>query len=194
MTGDDELVAKQKTMFIEFLKSLKFTGVDSQPGMPPGHPPIEAAIPAIAPQIGNVGKPQWEVPANWTQEPATQMLLAKFSITGEGTRADVTVSSFPGDVGGLLANVNRWRGQVNLPAIEEPQLANAVKSIQVRSEKGTLVELENPDGKSASLMGVAVPHNGQTWFFKMFGDARLVAHEKDSFVRFVQNVKLPDAP
>jgi hypothetical protein len=162
--------------------------------MPPGHPPIQATIPAAAPQIGNVAKPQWEVPANWTQEPATQMLLAKFSINGEGARADITVSSFPGDVGGLLANVNRWRGQVNLPAIEEPQLANAVKSIRVQSEEGTLVELENPDGKSASLIGVAVPHNGQTWFFKMFGDAKLVAREKDSFVRFVQNVKLPDAP
>jgi hypothetical protein len=122
------------------------------------------------------------------------MLLAKFSINDEGTRADITVSSFPGDVGGLLANVNRWRRQVNLPAIDEPQLASAVKKISVQSEEGALVELENPDGKSASIVGVAVPHNGQTWFFKMFGDAKLVAREKDTFVKFVQTVKLPNAP
>jgi hypothetical protein len=195
MTGDDELVLKQKPVFIEFLKSLKFVaGTESQPGLPAGHPPIQAAIPAMAKETDSVGKPQWEVPANWTKEPATQMLLAKFSINDQGAKADITVSSFPGDVGGLLANVNRWRGQVNLPPIDEPQLANAVKSIRMQSEEGTLVELENPDRKSASLIGVAVPHNGQTWFFKMLGDAKLVAREKDTFVEFVQTVKLPNAP
>ena len=195
MTGDDELVAKQKPVFIEFLKSLKFLDdTASQRGLPAGHPPLGAAVPATAAENEHAAKPQWEIPANWTQEPATQMLLAKFSINGGGTRADITVSSFPGDVGGLLANVNRWRGQVNLPPIEEPQLANVVKKISVQSEAGALVELENPDGKSASLLGVAVPHNGQTWFFKMFGDAKLVAREKDSFVSFVQNVKFSDAP
>ena len=193
MTGDDELVAKQKPVFIEFLKSLKFPAGADSPGLPAGHPPIAAATSALPAKTERAGKPQWEVPANWTEEPATQMLLAKFSRADGGTKADITVSSFPGDVGGLLANVNRWRRQVNLPAIDEPQLANAVKSLAMQSEQGTLVELENPDGKSASLIGVVVPHSGQTWFFKMFGDAKLVAGERDAFVKFVQTVKFPDA-
>jgi hypothetical protein len=195
MTGDDKLVAKQKPVFIEFLKSLKFAaGTDSQPALPAGHPPIRAAIPAMVIKTQSTGKPQWEVPSHWTEEPVTQMLLAKFAVSDEGARADITVSSFPGDVGGLLANVNRWRRQVNLPALDETQLANAVKTIKVQSDEGTLVELGNPDGKSPSLIGVVAPHNGQTWSFKMFGDAKLVAHEKDTFVKFVQNVKLPNAP
>ena len=135
ITGDDELVVKQKPVFIEFLKSLKFaTGSDLQPGLPAGHPPIQAAIPAIATETDGAGKPQWEIPANWTAEPPTQMLLAKFSVSDKGAKADITISSFPGDVGGLLANVNRWRGQVNLPAIDESQLANAVKNIRVQLE------------------------------------------------------------
>jgi hypothetical protein len=194
MTGDDGLVAKEKPVFIEFLKSLKFAGgADSQPELPAGHPPI-AAIPAMAAETHGAGKAQWQVPANWDEEPPTQMLLAKFSAHDGDAKADITVSSFPGDVGGLLANVNRWRRQANFPAIDEAQLPDAVKRIRVGSGEGTLVELENPDGKSASLIGVAVPHNGQTWFFKMFGNPKLVAREKDSFLKFVQNVRLPDAP
>ena len=195
MTGDDALVAKEKPVFIEFLKSLKFAvGTNSQPGLPSGHPPIGAAIPMTTTETPSAGKPHWEIPTNWAEEPPTQMLLAKFSANDGDTKADITVSSFPGDVGGLLANVNRWRRQANLPAIDEAQLPDAVKRISVRSEVGVLVELENPDGKSASLIGVAVPHNGQTWFFKMFGNPKLVAREKDSFLKFVQNVRLPDAP
>jgi hypothetical protein len=195
MTGDDELVAKQKPVFVAFLKFLRLAGgTDSQSPLPAGHPPIGTAIPASAMDTRSAGRAQWDVPANWTKEPATQMLLAKFLVNGAGAKTEITVSSFAGDVGGLLANVNRWRGQVNLPPIDEAQLTNAVRKISVQSEAGALVELENPDGKSASLLGVAVPHDGRTWFFKMSGDAKLVAREKDTFVRFVQNVKFPNAP
>ena len=194
MTGDDELVVKQKPVFIEFLEIPEVRCQHRFKTRTAGGSSIDWRGDSHDDGNPSTGKPHWEVPANWTEEPATQMLLAKFSVNDGDTKADITVSSFPGDVGGLLANVNRWRRQANLPAIDDAQLPDAVKRISVRSEVGTLVELENPDGKSASLIGVAVPHNGQTWFFKMFGNPKLVAREKDSFLKFVQNVKLPDAP
>lgn len=209
MTGDDELAAKQKPAFIEFLKSVKFAGaVESQAALPAGHPSVAestAALPSGHPAIGamppanatstsSAPAAQWQVPASWTEEPPTQMLLAKFSAKDKGTRADITVSAFPGDVGGLLANVNRWRRQVNLPPVDQTQLARTIETIKVQSDEGTLVKLENPDAKSPSLIGAAVPHKGQTWFFKMLGDGKLVAREEKAFRNFVQNVKLPDAP
>jgi hypothetical protein len=207
MTGDDELGVKQKPAFIDFLKSLKFAAAteiqatlptnlppfgEAAPTLPTGHPSIGAAMPAMAAATDNSPKPQWETPGTWKEEPTTQMLLAKFSVSDKDARADITVSSFPGDVGGLLANVNRWRRQVNLPAFGEAQLSSSTKNLKVQSENGTLVELENSDGKSPSLIGVSLPHNGQTWFFKMIGDAKVVAREKDAFIKFVQNVKLPN--
>jgi hypothetical protein len=33
-------------------------------------------------------------------------------------KAEVTVSAFPGDTGGLLANLNRWRGQIGLEPVQ----------------------------------------------------------------------------
>ena len=46
--------------------------------------------------------------------------LAEFSITGtNGAKADVNVAEMGGEGGGLLANVNRWRGQLGLPPIDE---------------------------------------------------------------------------
>jgi hypothetical protein len=107
------------------------------------------------------------------------------------------VSSFPGDVGGLLANVNRWRQQVKLPAIDEAGLAQAVSQVEMQAGKGSLVDVNGTDaktGQKARLVGVAVPHGGQTWFFKMLGDEPVVAREKDAFLKFVQSVKYPNAP
>jgi hypothetical protein len=221
MTGDDELVAEQKAAFIGFLKSLKFTkpftaqelmsvpasetalppdhpaiGGTVTPALPPDHPAIGGAMPGMQKPGESQSKAQWNVPPGWTEEPPTQMLLAKFSAGDPAARAEISVSSFPGDVGGLLANVNRWRRQVSLPAIDETQMTKAVQQLDVQSDKGTLLDVDGTDAKSgqpARLIGVAVPHGGQTWFFKMIGDAKVVAREKDSFTKFVQSVKFPNA-
>jgi hypothetical protein len=197
MTGDDELVAQQKPAFIEFLKSLRFEAAEAQPALPPSHPPIESLAGQPPAAGASETKPSWEVPGGWKAEPPSEMLLAKFSATDNAARAEITVSSFPGDVGGLLANVNRWRQQVKLAPIDETGLAQAVSQLEVPVGKGSLVDLNGTDaktGQKARLVGVAVPHGGQTWFFKMLGDEPVVAREKDAFLKFVQSVKYPNAP
>jgi len=206
MTGEDKLVAEQKPAFIGFLKSLTFAAAEPQVALPPDHPAIGGvtpAMPADHPPIGGAmpgesqTKADWNVPPGWTEEPPTQMLLAKFSATDNAARAEITVSSFPGDVGGLLANVNRWRRQVSLPAIDEAQMTKSVQQLGVQSDQGSLLDVDGTDAKSGQpvrLIGVAVPHDGQTWFFKMAGDAKVVAREKDAFIKFVQNTKFPHAP
>jgi hypothetical protein len=142
-------------------------------------------------------KPVWTLPAGWTEEPPSQMSLAKFSVGGQDARAQITVSAFPGDVGGLLANVNRWRGQVNLPPISEADLPNAVARFETKAGNADLVELAGTNamaGRTARLICVVLRRGGQTWFFKIMGDKTVVAREKDAFLKFVQSAKLPDAP
>lgn len=190
MTGDDALVGQQKTAFVEFLKSLQFAAAEAQPALPPSHPPIGAAM---EPAAGDgPAKPNWTVPAGWKEEPPTQMLIAKFSTAGDGAKAEITVSAFPGDVGGLLANVNRWRQQVGLGAITEADLPKAVSETEVPGGKATVVDLDGTDartGKHTRLVGVIVPQAAQTWFYKMMGDEAVVAREKDALVKFVQGAK-----
>jgi hypothetical protein len=142
-------------------------------------------------------KPVWTVPAGWTEEPASQMSLAKFSVGDQDARAQITVSAFPGDVGGLLANVNRWRGQVNLPPISETDLPNAVTQLETQAGKANLVDLAGTaamTGRKTRLICVVLPHAGQTWFFKIMGDEQVVAREKDAFRKFIQSARFPDAP
>ena len=199
MMGDDEFVVSQKPVFMEFLKSLKFGEAASAPeatvALPAGHPPIGGAAPQI--QSADPTKPSWQIPAGWNEVPPTAMLLAKFS-AGQGTaKADITVSSFDGDVGGLTANVNRWRGQISLAPVDDAAANQAVTSVEVSGEKGSLVDMNGTDvktGQPARLIGVAVPHEGRTWFFKILGDGKVVASERDAFLKFVQTVKLPHAP
>ena len=173
-----------------------------KPGSPVAANPHAAAVTgddrrSMPPGESAPGKPAWTVPAGWAEEPLTPMLLAKFSVTDQDARASITVSAFPGDVGGLLANVNRWRGQVSLPPINEADLAQAVKQLETQAGDASLVDLVGTDASKKNrvrLICVVLPHAGQTWFFKMMGDELVVAREKDAFLEFVQTAKFPDAP
>ena len=203
-TGESATIAAQKPALLEFLKSVQFPAASSATAaLPAGHPSIgnSGAAPGGLPQMGSdapanpadaANKPQWDVPKNWVEKPPTQMLLAKFNVQNSGASADVTVSSFPGSVGGLLANVNRWRGNVSLDPIAEDDLSKSTSSIDVPGGKAVLVDVSGKSAKTgndARLIGVIWPRGDQTWFYKFLGDPAVVDHEKDAFQKFVQSVR-----
>ncbi|MDB6065005.1 MAG: hypothetical protein JWR26_1213 [Pedosphaera sp.] len=202
LSGDSSVVAAQKPALLDFLKSVSFTkGAD---GAGQGRhftstndkqTPDSAAPAPTIPKASNGVLPAWEVPANWKEVPPSEMLLAKFAINNTDGSADLTVSSFPGDVGGTLANVNRWRGQLGLAPVAEGELDKLITQLDVLGGKAMLVDMngQNPrTAKPARMIGVIWPRNGQTWFYKMLGDPAAIGREKDAFVKFVQSVRYPN--
>ncbi|MCX6896093.1 MAG: hypothetical protein NTZ16_11460 [Verrucomicrobia bacterium] len=200
MTGDDAVVAAQKPAFLEFLKTLDFASAApaASAAVPPDHPPIGGgdmmgAIPPATGEISSEGKPNWQVPAGWTEIPGGQFLIAKFTIAGAGeAKATVNVSTSTGDGGGLAGNVNRWRKQLGLAEFSAAELATEVKALDISGGKASLVDFGGKDARSgqpARLVGAIVPQNGQTWFYKLMGDASVVESQKDAFTKFVQGVK-----
>jgi hypothetical protein len=199
MTGDAELAEQQKPAFVVFLKSVKFTTAPSQTELPPSHPAIGdmgmGAPATAAGPISSEGKPNWQVPAGWQEVSGGQFLVAKFTLTGDGgATAAVNVSSSTGDGGGLLANVNRWRGQLGLqPLKNDMELAHIVPEMNLPGGGHlTVVDFTGTDartGQPTRLVGVMVPQSGQTWFYKLMGEAKVVESQKDAFTKFVQGVK-----
>ena len=149
-----------------------------------------APIPAVA----AADKPTWTVPAGWQEAPLTQFLIAKYAITGAaGAQAAVNVSSLANDGGGLLPNLNRWRDQLGLAHISEGDLAK-LPTIDASGVKATVADFSGVDprsGKPARLVGVVLPLGGQTWFYKLMGDASVVAQQQDALIKFVQSAKYP---
>jgi len=196
MTGDDALVTEQKPAFIEFLKSVTFPTAVAQAQLPPSHPPIDGG--SMMAQAGTAAssgqpKPNWEVPSGWKEVPGGQFLVAKFVVTGAaGAQAAVNVSMAPGDGGGLLANINRWRNQLSLGPLAEADLAKEAQPLDLPSGKASVADMSGQDarnGQKARLLAVVIPRSGETWFYKLMGDAQVVQQEKDAFLKFVQSVK-----
>ena len=209
MTGEDSFVTAQRPAFLQFLKSINFATNTAATAVPPIPGTSLGNQNSLVPNANTMvtggmvsdsgSQPAWTIPAGWQEMPPSEFLLAKFSITNaDGAAAQVNVSSLAGEGGGLIANVNRWRGQLGLPPVtQKDEFSKMVTSLAVANGQAELVDLTGTDaktGKPGRLVGVVLPQNGQTWFYKLMGDELTVAQQKDAFIKFVQSAKYPNAP
>ena len=179
---------QQKSAFITFLQSLDFGSQKLQPQLPPGHPDI-SSMPASSTQDAPSSQPNWSIPSGWQPVSAGQFLVAKFKINGvNGATADVNVSSSSGDGGGLAANVNRWRGQLGLPPMDEISTMTFERFRRAGPTRGS----EQQGRRNRKTFGNCRCRRhalGPTWFYKLMGDPSVVTAQKDAFTQFVKGVQ-----
>jgi hypothetical protein len=119
------------------------------------------------------------------------MSVAAFAIAAGDQRARMTVTPLAGAAGGLVGNINRWRGQIGLEPVEPSQLGEIIRKIDVAGVEAQYVDLVGPDGPNGSqrILGVVAITGGTSWFFKLTGPANLVGGQKDAFESFVRSVR-----
>ena len=169
------------------------------PGLPPGHPDISSLPAPAAPAGDQSAAPAltWTTPAGWTEVPPSEMRVASFKVTGaNGKQADVSVIPLPGMAGTDSANVNRWRGQVGLPAATDDELQKSAENVEAGGQAAQLYDLsgQNPASGDTTRIIAVIQHRGDaTWFYKMTGDADWVEQQKPAFVDFLKSLKFPAA-
>jgi hypothetical protein len=162
--------------------------------------PKDAPSPSVpAPATDGTSDITWTLPAGWTTQPdPSGMRKGSFLVSGpDGAKADISVTAFPGDVGGDLANVNRWRGQVGLAPIDDATLAQTVQTIDAPAGKFSFVELSGTAGgaqKPVRMLGAWLQQPDRRWFFKLLGDDALVTAQHDAFMSFLNSVSFATAP
>lgn len=207
MTGPDELVTTQKDAFRQFISSVHLAEGEAHPiaqsasasgpmsantgGSKTDAPPKSEAEAVSAPPL------QYKLPADWKEKPPSSMRVASFkSVAPGGKETDISVVTLPGTAGGDLANVNRWRGQLNLPPIDEATLEKSAERLSANNRDYLLVDLESeaPVGDQPEKQRILAAISCQSdhcWFIKMTGETAAVASQKSAFREFLQSLKLP---
>lgn len=130
VTGSDEAVAAQKRLFFDLVQSVTFDN----------------------------GTPKWQLPADWTQEEGTGERIATLT-TSSDPPLSVSVTSLPfresmGTDAYLLANINRWRGQMGLAELPAEQLHAG------GDDSEETVTLTLADGTEATLVNLVGQFSG----------------------------------
>lgn len=202
-TGEADLVAEQKPNFIAFLNSVQTGGGDPHGGRPPaagggggegrpGGTPAAAGAGAAEPGGVPAGWSAWDPPAHWRRGGPRPMRLASFEIpAAKGSGGDLSISTLASGGGGLLANVNRWRGQVGLGPVDEVTLLRDALTVDIPGTgKATVVDLGGESaGGPSRILGAILPAGEQTWFFKLTGEPALVQAERENFLGFLRSLR-----
>lgn len=157
---------------------------------PPVAPASSAPTPTVVAEQGgsDVGF-RYSVPEGWTEVAPSSMKLISLSCgTGPEQAAECSVSAFPGDVGGQLANINRWRRQVGLGPLSSDALDGFVQPVTVAGLEGWQVDFTGPGGSTRVVVAV-VFQEGKSWFFKLMGPESAVAEELGAFSVFLNSIE-----
>jgi len=198
--GDHERVKETESDFEQFMRSVHLRHAPEKGAPMAAMPPDDDVHAGMMPSGSSMGMPSgsssgadgmtWTLPEHWTQQPDnSQMRIATFKAEHGGHTAEVTITKFPGDVGGMLPNLNRWRRQLGMPAIasldEQPLQSRTVAGVAA-----TFVDLvvDPQDPTAQRMFVVLLPYDGMTWFLKMVGPSRFLEEQMGSYDAFVSSV------
>lgn len=167
---------------------------DPPPAMPGAAP---ATTPGAGDSMANTAVPTgsdsltWTAPTDWIAKAPGAMRKGSFTVKGtDGAEADLSITAFPGDTGGLLANLNRWRGQIALSPLTAGELDGVIAHTDGQGLHFDVVDFAGTTkGVPTRIVGAVLSRPGETWFFKLMGPDALVAGQKAAFLDFLRSVK-----
>ncbi len=173
IAGTPALVTAQKSVFLDFLKTIQIKGA-------------AVAEDSVAGNSATTAAPNWHVPSDWQALPAGEMQVARFHVPEQNNaKAEVSVSVFPNEAGGTLTNVNRWRTKfVGLAPVTEKDLPQLLSPLDPANPGAILVDMQKDDKR---LIGAIVPRAGSYWYYKLVGEPAAVAPQKESFIAFAKS-------
>jgi hypothetical protein len=151
----------------------------------PGTPQRQAAS-GLEPARPDSGL-AWTLPKGWTQSAGGGMRYATIKpANGEGIEISVVV--LPGEAGGEVANVNRWRGQLGAAPLDEKSASAARTLVQTKAGPFALYDFQGPGAKATRMIAALAVVDGNTWFLKMLGDPRAVGAARTDFIHLLEGL------
>lgn len=137
-------------------------------------------------------------PAGWEKQKPAPARFATYRIPAtdpDGIDGDVSVVPLSGEGGTNLENVNLWCAQLRLPPLEKADDPALGETTQSAAGSITLTHLVSADplfsGGRRGAISAAILRTGETtWFFKLAGEAEMVAAQRARFVEFVRTAEV----
>ena len=137
----------------------------------------------------------WTVPNNWVKKKPKDFGIASYDVSiDNGEIANVSISIFPGDAGGIEQNVNRWRRQLNLPPQNSKTILQNSKNEFNMIGNYFVFYLKNESAKKGILASI-IPHLKenkifQTIFIKLSGTDSAINELEYEFNIFCKSMHL----
>jgi hypothetical protein len=133
-------------------------------------------------------------PPGWQKLPASSTRQANLQVAGD-PNAECYFSVLSGTGGGLTANVNRWRKQMDLPDLSEEEVAELPQrellgreAVYVRFD-GAYSGMGDEPKENYRLIGLIAQGAHNAYFVKMTGPAPVLAGQEENFEIFAASLE-----
>jgi hypothetical protein len=178
MTGPAAKVAAQTENFYAFCASLGW-GETSTP-------------PASSQESSGGGELTFSMPESWSEAPPKSMRSINL-MAAANTQCYLIILG--GEAGGLLDNLNRWRGEVDLGPMtdaavaELPTLTMLGREVSLLEVSGNYQGMGGEGAEDQTVLGVCWIDDTSSMFMKMVGPSSEVADQKENFIAFISSLK-----
>jgi hypothetical protein len=176
MRGNADLTETQKGDFIKWVAAVCNAQVETKSPQMAAMPSQDAGAPEI----------KWNTPEGWAEVPPSSMRYASFAAFPDGDKIDISVVTFAGDGGSDAENVNRWRGQIGLPPVDQNTLNSQIAPLKTADTTFATTDIA---GAKARTVAAWTRRDGRVWFFKATGPNAAVEKEKPNFLAFLRSVQ-----
>jgi hypothetical protein len=136
----------------------------ASPVAPAQPTPVEEG--GAAPSSAPGSEQAWMIPQGWRYDAQPRpMRLATYIISDQSGDIEVAVTRFPERVGGELANINRWRGQMGQEPVTEEQLDAIVTRYTLEGGDAYQTRIDSPTGVMLAA-GIYEATEDRTWFVR----------------------------
>ena len=132
----------------------------------------------------------WEAESNWIEVSGNTMRLASYQIPYDNGFADLSVTKFPGEAGGIESNVNRWRKQLDL---NEQTLAEINRSASYFTNsigEFSVYKLSNNEKPELAFLCMILPVGNSTLFVKLNTTISGINNLEKTFINFCKTFKI----
>lgn len=143
-------------------------------------------------QTSNYNSSLWH-PKNWQEIEAGFMRQALFKLKDEAKESwECSISFLPGESGSEIANINRWRKQIQLAPIKEEDINSFQSSYNTKLGKATVFSFLSDGQNSLAIVVAIFKEEKGKHFFKMQGKNQLVQQEQANFFKFLDKLEKLD--
>ena len=133
---------------------------------------------------------KWSAPSYWLDNKKTNMRVGSYLIPSSNGSADLSITYLNGDGGGITANVNRWRNQLNLSSLSQEEVQSSAQIFSGYLGEYKLYEIINDDNKESAFLCAIIPsnlNNDFTIFVKLNAYSDNINDLKEEFISFVSS-------
>ena len=150
---------------------------------------VNTFLPPTVERKNNISRYTWEKPSSWIHTESTSMRLASFEIPFSTGTGDLSIMELGGNGGGLEANVNRWRGQIDLNPLTKLEIETEAENGISDLGNYQLFLLINLEKKETAFLAAIFPLGNRTIFIKLTASAEGILEIEKDFKDFCSSMK-----